>query len=381
MQGHIYRRRKPDGTWSRWHAVIDLPVGSTGRRRQKTSTHDTKRDAQAWLAKVTQELRAGELYDTKLTVAEYLTGWLQGRQSLRPSTRQAYETHLVQHVLPELGHLRLLDLRSHHIEEMYRQITDANPRRERPIGPTTMRRIHATLNSALNTAVRRGLIRRNPATTVDLPHPSPVTPRAWTSEEVAAFLTATRDDHLAVLYRLLVLTGLRRGEAVGLRWSDLDLTTGKLTVNRQVVSVDGELIIGPPKSDAGRRTVALDQGTVELLRLRHRRDRIAHWSSTDEDFDNTPVFRRSDGKGVHPAYVSRHFTTLVTRHGLPPIRLHDLRHTSASIGLAGGETLLEVSRRLGHSSITVTADIYSHVSAATAAESAERLANLIDDAI
>src|SRR4051794_4093354 len=120
MQGHIYRRRKPDGTWSRWHAVIDLPIDSTGRRRQKTSTHDTKREAQARLAKVTQELRAGEVYDTKVTVAEFLIGWLEGRQSLRPSTRQAYQTHLSQHLLPELGHLRLLDLRSHHIEVMYR---------------------------------------------------------------------------------------------------------------------------------------------------------------------------------------------------------------------------------------------------------------------
>jgi hypothetical protein len=178
MQGHTYRRRKPDGTWSRWRAVIDLPIDGTGSRRQKSSTHDTKREAQAWLAQTTQELRAGEVYDSKLTVAEYLTGWLQGRQSLRPSTRQAYQAHLDQHLIPELGHLRLLDLRAHHIEEMYRQITDANGGRERPIGPTTMRRIHATLDSALNTAVRRGLIRRNPATTVDLTRPSPATSSA-----------------------------------------------------------------------------------------------------------------------------------------------------------------------------------------------------------
>ncbi len=301
MQGHIYRRRKPDGTWSRWHAVIDLPIDRTGRRRQKTSTHDTKRDAQAWLAKITQELRAGEVYGTKLTVGEFLTGWLEGRQSLRPSTRHAYQSHLAQHLIPELGHLRLQDLRSHHIEEMYRRITAANTGRERPVGPTTMRRLHATLNSALNTAVRRGLIRRNPATTVDLPRPSPVASSAWTSEEVATFLTAIEDDPLAVLYRLLVLAGLRRGEAVGVRWSDLDLPGGTLTVHRQVVSVAGELIVAPPKSEAGRRTVALDEVTVELLRLRQRRDRIDHWASTDQDFDDTPVFRRSDGKGVQPS--------------------------------------------------------------------------------
>jgi hypothetical protein len=154
--------------------VIDLPTDSTGNRRQKTSTHDTRREAQAWLAGITQELRAGEVYGTTLTVGQFLTGWLEGRQSLRPSTRQAYHAHLDQHLLPELGHLRLLDLRSHHIEATYRRITGANTGRERPVGPTTMRRIHATLNSALNTAVRRGLIRRNPAATVDLPRPSPV---------------------------------------------------------------------------------------------------------------------------------------------------------------------------------------------------------------
>jgi hypothetical protein len=96
----MYRRRKPDGSWSRWYAVIDLPIGSTGRRRQKTSTHNTRRDAQAWLAKTTQQLRAGEAYDTNLTVAEFLTGWLEGRQSLRPSTRQAYQSHLAEHLIP-----------------------------------------------------------------------------------------------------------------------------------------------------------------------------------------------------------------------------------------------------------------------------------------
>jgi hypothetical protein len=104
MQGHIYRRKKPDGTWSRWHALIDLPTDRTGNRPQKTSTHDTERDAQAWLATITQELRAGEGYDTKLTVAGFLIGWLEGRQSLRPSTRQAYQAHLTQHLIPELGH-------------------------------------------------------------------------------------------------------------------------------------------------------------------------------------------------------------------------------------------------------------------------------------
>jgi integrase len=177
---------------------------------------------------------------------------------------------------------------------------------------------------------------------------------------------------------LLLLGGLRRGEAVGLQWRDLDLDTGTLTVNRQVISFDGELIVGPPKSDAGHRTVPLDRATRDQLRLRQRRSRIRWAWEPDESFVSRFVFTRSDGGCYQPGYVSRHFTTLVNRHGLPRIRLHDLRHTSASLGLEGGESLLEVSRRLGHSSIGITADTYAHVSANTARESTERLAALID---
>lgn len=378
MQGHIYRRRRPDGTFTRWHAVIDLPPGPSGRRRQKTTTHDTKREAQAWLARTNQELRAGEVYDTTLTVAQYLDEWLDGKQALRPSTRVDYERHIRNIFVPELGQLRLLDLRAHHVEAVFRRLAEGNVRRERPMGAQTMRRVLATLNSALNTAVRRGMIRRNPAATVELPRATPTQPRVWTREEAAAFLAGTTNDRLHILYRLLVLTGLRRGEAVGLQWADLHLAKGTLTVNRQVVSVNGELVVGPPKSDAGRRTVALDRITGQLLEVQHRRALLAHPWEPDEVFGSRFVFTRTRGECIHPVHVSRRFATLVRQLGLPPIRLHDLRHTSASLGLAGGESLLEVSRRLGHSSIGITADVYSHITANTARESTERLAALID---
>ena len=176
------------------------------------------------------------------------------------------------------------------------------------------------------------------------------------------------------MYRLLILTGLRRGEAVGLQWGDLDLTAGRLTVRRQVTSVNGDLVVGPPKSKAGARTIALDATTLAGLRQHQRHAQLQHPPGAGA-FLSTPVFNAVDGSPLQPAYVSRHFTTLIRRHGLPVIRLHDLRHTSASIGLAGGESLLEVSRRLGHSSITITADTYAHVTPATAHASAQRLAD------
>jgi integrase len=273
--------------------------------------------------------------------------------------------------------VRLLDLRAHHIEAMFTAIVAWNGQRERPIGPTTLHRIHATLNSALNTAVRRGLIRRNPASTVTLPQSSPRSAGAWTPEQAHQFLALTSGDELGLLYRVLILTGLRRGEGIGLHWGDLELTTGRLTVRRQLTYVNGDLVTGPPKSKAGGRTIAVDATTLALLRQRQRHAQLRHVPG-EGAFEDSPVFRTADGSVMHPAYVSRHFTTLTKRHGLPVIRLHDLRHTSASIGLAAGETLLEVSRRLGHSSITITADIYAHITPASAHASAQRLADQLD---
>lgn len=377
MKGHIYRRTRADGTRSRWYAVIDLPATPAGTRRQQTTTHDTRREAQAWLAQRVQELCAGEAYDSKITTGEFLTSWLAGHQALRQSTRAEYARHIRNHLNPALGHLRLLDLRAHHIEAMFTSIITANGRRERPIGPTTLRRIHSTLSSALNIAVRRGLIRRNPAVTVTLPQTSPRPATSWTPEQAQSFLVAIRDDHLSPLYRLMVLTGLRRGEAIGLCWADIDLHNRTLLVQRQITLIEGRLHTGPPKTDAGHRTVAIDQTTVNQLRRHRLTAEVAHDPTTGE-FALTPVFQGRAGGPLHPAYVTRHFGVLVRRAGLPQVRLHDLRHSSASIGLTSGESLLEVSRRLGHSSIAITADTYSHISPATAQVSADRLADRVD---
>jgi integrase len=173
------------------------------------------------------ELRSGEAYDSKVAVADFLVQWLNGKESIRPSTRQAYGVHVVVHIVPVIGHLRLLDLRSHHIEAMYRAIALTNGNRERPVGPATMKRIHDTLMSALNTAVRRGLIRRNPAATVELARATQPVSVVWTREQAAAFLQGSVDDPLYLVYRLLLLCGLRRGEVIGLRWTDVDVAEGR----------------------------------------------------------------------------------------------------------------------------------------------------------
>ncbi|MCW2784995.1 MAG: Integrase [Marmoricola sp.] len=312
-----------------------------------------------------------------LTVARYLSVWLAGKQSLRPSTRASYESHVRLYLVPHLGQVVLGDLRPEHIEEMYARIESGNGARTRPVSTATRRRVHATLNSALSTAVRRGLIDRNPATTVELPAVRKARVDVWTAVELGRFLGLISDDRLHLLYVLLGLRGLRRGEVVALRWSDVDLDHGYLRIEQSAVRVGNRSVIGPPKSASGARVVAIDAATVDRLG-RHRDqqdcergDRIGNPVTSDL------VFTAQDGDPLDPTYVSRHFDKLVAIHGLPRIRLHDLRHTSASVGLAAGESLIEVSRRLGHSSIVVTADIYCHIAPHVAQESAERLADLV----
>ena len=309
-----------------------------------------------------------------LTVAAYLEEWLWSKQALRASTFKSYESHVRIYLVPHLGHFVLEDLRPAHIDTMYRQL---GIREERPLAVATLRRIHATLLSALGTAVRRGHLDRNPASTVELPPTRRREQRTWTLDELQTFLEATSGDFVHLLFTLLALLGLRRGEALALRWEDADLNAGRLTVRQAAVLVGGRVVVGEPKSRSGHRTIAIDDETCRKLTWHQCGQRLAVFKATGVIRTPELVFTDEAGDALDPAFVSRRFSRLVVQHGLPRIRLHDLRHTSASLGLASGESLVEVSRRLGHSSLSVTADIYSHISPEVAKRSVERLASSI----
>ncbi|WP_299442279.1 tyrosine-type recombinase/integrase [uncultured Phycicoccus sp.] len=376
MSGSTYRRTRADGSPGRWHAVIDLPPGTNGKRRQKTTTHDTKHEAQAWLSKMHQEARTGDLPDDKITVATFLTTWLDGKKGLRPSTLVDYHRHIEQLFVPELGHLKLIDLRPRHIDEVLTRYQLAAETRGRPVTVKTSRRILATLHSALEAAVRQGLLRRNPASMVELPRPTRYHPKVWTKDQAELFLRVTEDDPLGLVFRLLLITGMRRGEVIALQWGDLDLTERSIHIRRAITLVDGELIVGPPKSEAGDRTVFLDATTTDKIQRLQRRAVLEHPWDSGIELDDTFVFSIRSGP-LHPAHLSRRFTTLCKQAGVPVIRLHSVRHTSASLALAAGEPLLQVSRRLGHSSIAITADTYSQVTP----EAAKSAATTLSDAI
>jgi integrase len=192
----------------------------------------------------------------------------------------------------------------------------------------------------------------------------------WTAEQLAEFLEFVREDHLFALWWVMAVRGLRRGEAAGLRWADLDLDRRELTVTQQRVQIGRQVIVGPPKSAASRRTIALDAETIRVLRGLDRAQRAAGLSAEY-------VFLTADGTPLLPNYLTHRFRALVLASGLPPVRLHDLRHGAATLALAARTDLKVVQGTLGHSSIVLTADTYVSVLPVTFQQAADATARLV----
>jgi integrase len=243
-----------------------------------------------------------------------------------------------------------------------------------------VRRVHAVLHRALRDAVRWGYLAVSPAAGADPPKASaehaerPI----WNREQLQAFLTSVKDDRLFAFWRLLSMTGCRRGEALGLGWEDVDIEAGTITIRRSLIAVNGELQLSDPKTKRGMRTIALDELTLEALKAHAARqaDERDEW---DEAWVNTGyVFTRENGEALHPYAISKLFRDLVKAAALPAIPLHSLRHTYATLALSSGVNPRIVSGRLGHSTVALTLDIYSHVLPQADAEAASQIAALLE---
>lgn len=373
--------RKEDGSFAphrckgSWQWVLEYGRDSNGRRLQTSKAgFGTRAAAQAALQEAVRTF-AVDVNVTSLTVEEYLKSWLQGKHSLKPTTLALYEEFSRNYLVPHLGAIRLVELRAHHLDRMHQSISVGKS--GRALSPATIRRIHGVLRSALNTAVRRRLLPYNPAEHIELAPENHRRPKPWTAEECQAFLKRMRDDRLINLYHLMIVTGVRRGEAVGLRWEDVDLVGGCLFVIQQITDVNGRSVVSTPKTRRGQRLVPIDRESVGMLR-RHQETQTlerAAWGPGWNDLGL--VFTRENGTPLRPEYVTRHFQHLVAQAGLPAIRLHDLRHTSASLALAAGVDLKVVSERLGHSQLAITADLYTHVNRGLGTAAAEQIAAVL----
>ena len=358
-----------------WYYVADLGEDRNGRRRQqKKGGFSTQGEASTALAALVTQVSSGQHnHDERKTLRDYLAEWIEAKvdEGLRPTTERAYRHHIRDYLVPHLGSVRLRDLRPGHVSAMLRKIrnVDGAP------APATVRRIHATLRSALASAMRDQLVPHNAARTVALPSAPRPKVRPWEPNELGAFLDSVAADRLSALFELVAATGLRRGEACGLRWEDVDLAAGEVVVRQQIVEVSGlhpcpyceaghrGLCFGPPKTSSGEaRTVELDQGTIGAL-LAHKLSQDAEREDWGEAYaDHGLVFARGDGNPLAPTNaVTKRFVELVKAAGLRQVRLHDLRHGAASLRLAAGIDISVISKVLGHSSVAITSDTYSHL--------------------
>lgn len=376
MKGSLIQR----GT--AWYAVVDLPRGADGKRKQKWHklAARTKREAQQELAKLVADLARGTYVEpTRLTVAEYLERWLAdyAKPNVAPKTFERYEGIVRNHLVPALGSVPLAKLQPLHIQEYYSRALQSGRRDRRPgnLSPTTVLHHHRLLREALGQAVRWQVIPRNPADAVEPPRPAAKELRVLTAEQVDRLLEVAKGTPLSMAILLAVATGMRRGEILALRWQDVDLEAGTISVRRALEQTRAGLRFKEPKTAGSRRVVVLPTFAVEVLR-RHRvvqAEQRLRAGPAWEDHDlvvTTPTGRPLVNN------LRRDFRTLLARAGLPPVRFHDLRHSHATWLLAQGVHPKIVSERLGHSQVGITLNIYSHVLPAMQREAAEKLDRL-----
>jgi integrase len=351
-EGTIHRR-KNGGGWCAQYTVYTVK----GRKR-KTLYGKTRAEVAARLSKALSDREGGLIFDAGgLKLREYMSRWLEDsvKDTVRNTTYDRYEQISRTHVVPMLGDVKLKALSPTHVRGLYKEKLSA-------LSPRTVQYIHVTLHKALKQAVSDGLIPRNVTEAVKPPQVRQEEIRPLTPEQVKVLLDAASGDRLEALYVLAVHTGLRQGELLGLKWDDIDVEAGTLQVRRALITARGGPRLAAPKTKSSRRRVSLTRIAAEALKDHLERqlediDRVGSlWEENGLVFASetgTPLDRRD--------LTSRRFKPLLKRAGLPRFRFHDLRHTCATLLLTQNVNPKVVSEMLGHSSIAITLDTYSHV--------------------
>ena len=356
--GSIYRR---NNSWGFQYSYDD-----NGTRRTKSRQgFTTKVKAQDALVEKLSTLNRGEIVSSTDTLADYLTNWLnllRDSGTVKRSTVHARSSHIHSYIVPCIGTIRLDKLKAEHVAKMYAELVNngrKNKRRSAGLSPKTVRDIGSTLVRALNDAVKFEQLSKNVAAKVSLPRYERPEITPYDEIQVRQLLEhANRTgDYFAPIWRLLIASGMRRGELCGLKWSDVDMLNGTIEINETRLKVDGMLIIETPKTRKSRRTTSLDSGTINALaKFRDIQDdakaRLGSWHSNY-------VVTDLDGQAINPDRLSRLFKRACANAGLPVPRLHDTRHTSVTLGLSSGVPIHVIAGRVGHANVTTTLNVYA----------------------
>jgi integrase len=374
----VFQRDYKDGKTKTWTVKYYEPTPDGKRRQRWKGGFRTKRDALAFEVSVKDQInKRTYTRPTKMLFGDFIRDeWLPGvKVSRRPTTFETYSYICRVHIIPRLGGWEVAALTPGAIDAMYATLLASG------LSAKTVKNVHGVVHKILTVARKRGVVGRNVADDATPPSAEPHEMEFWTPDEMRAFLQATSEDRMAAAWRLALATGFRRGELLGLRWTDLDLDAGKVSVRQARVRAGNAVVTGPPKTERSRRTIGLDAGTILALRSWRKRqveERLAggqHWT------DSGYVFTMPDGRPVAPNRFSIWYRAAVRRAGLRPIPLHSLRHTYVTVARASGTPLHNISRRVGHANDSITANIYAHVIPQEDDAAAETIGAVLDSAV
>ncbi|HET7408084.1 MAG TPA: tyrosine-type recombinase/integrase [Mycobacteriales bacterium] len=366
-EGSVSRRR--DGRWEGRISYLDL----TGARQRKVLYGQTRREVSAKLTEVRQRLDAGEpVADSSMSLGAWLDLWLAtavAASDRKASTKDLYAKMVRVHLKPTIGAVPLAKLRPTDVEAMLLGLRQAGK------SGATRRTVYNVLRAALEVAVRDGLLRTNPATRIARPAAHTPEARTLTAEQVGRIIQASGRERLGALVVVLVFTGMRIGEALALRWDDVDLDAGTLRVTGTLYRIKGELVRTPPKSARSRRTLPLVPPVVDALRA-HRTTQLGERLGAGRAWrDEGYVFATEIGTPLDHSNVLRWYRRLATTVDVPG-GFHVLRHSAATALMTSGAPVRVVADILGHSSTRLTTDTYQHVTEALARDALNRLAQV-----
>ena len=361
-EGSVFKRGK------RW-------VGQVGSgQNRETGYFATQREANAWRRQMVEQRCQGLLFaDSKVQLSKFLDEWLVvAKTSVRPNTYNQYAQIVHQHINPSLGKILLKELRPDHVQSLYTQkLKDG-------VSPRTTRMIHAVIHRALNHALKLGLVVRNVSDSVTRSKVPRKEMRTLDDYQVRLLIQVADSHQVGMIFWLAVTTGLRKGELLGLKWSDLDWKTRRIHIQRQVQRRNGEgLVFCEPKSASGRRVIVLGQSTIDKLR-EYKTEQQKGQILAGEKWQNYDlIFTSPIGTPLDPSNVLKVYKSCLKEAQLPEIRFHDLRHTAATLMLQQGINPKIVQERLGHSDISLTLNTYSHVLPHMQEEAAEKMDELL----
>ena len=375
-EGNI--RKRKDGRWEGRYTVGHDP--ETGKSIIKNVLGKTQAEVKEKLKKAIEE-NVGIDYGRArtYTVGTWLEVWMENyaKIKLRPSTFKTSQGFLKNHIKPQIGSIPLAELTSLDLQRFYKHLLDGGrvdrieaKKKPKGLAPKTVRNIHQMIGSAYNLAMEQKLVTRNPTDGCALPKAEHKEMQTLHIEQLTSFLREAKDSGVFALYYIDLTTGLRRGELLGLKWSDIDLEKGDLRVQRQIGRINGKIIEMPLKTKNAYRTLPLSADAIDVLMQQRRKTGNSEW-----------VFPSPTGGPMSPDSVLHMLHRVLKRAGLPKVRFHDLRHTFATLALQNGVDVKTVSGMLGHFSAGFTLDTYAHVTTSAKREAAKTMGNILSGAV